>query len=200
MRVILASSSPRRRELLQGLIGEFDIIPPDVDESSLPGENPRAHAERISGLKAAATLAKAPPDAGGLLIIASDTIVTIDGNIIGKPADHADAVRTLALLSGRTHSVITAVTLVLRDGLVRTLTSSEETGVTFLPMGEDDIRGYLELVHYMDKAGSYAAQEHGDRIIERIDGSVTNVIGFPLRRFFVMLTSLGIINRLPLPF
>lgn len=197
MRVILASSSPRRREILTKLFGDIEIMSPDVDESPLPGEDPVRHAERVSGLKAMASLEETAHSGDEELIIASDTIVTMDGMIIGKPLDYSDAVRTITSLSGRTHSVITAITLVYRAVNPVMITSSEETGVTFKPMDENAIRAYLSLIKYSDKAGSYAAQEHGDRIIESIRGSFTNVIGFPLRRFFIMLNGLGIIERLP---
>lgn len=197
MRVILASSSPRRREIIARLFGEIEIMSPDVDESALPSEEPVRHAERVSALKAASSMREMMHSGGDELIIASDTIVTLDGRIIGKPADYQDAVRTITSLSGRTHSVITAITLVHRADSAVTVTSSEETGVTFKPMDESAIHAYLSLIEYSDKAGSYAAQEHGDRIIESISGSFTNVIGFPLRRFFIMLNGLGIIERLP---
>lgn len=197
MRVVLASSSPRRREMLTKLFGGIEVMSPDVDESALPGEEPRRHAERVSGLKAMASLEGVGHGNGELLLVASDTIVTLDGMIIGKPSDYRDAVRTITSLSGRTHSVITAITLVHRAETTGMLTSSEETGVTFRTMDGTAIRTYLDLIDYSDKAGSYAAQEHGELIIERIRGSFTNVIGFPLRRFFIMLNSLGIIDRLP---
>lgn len=183
--------------MLRELIGDFEVLAPDVDESSLEGEEPLRHAERISALKAGVSLEKVSPRGADSLIIASDTIVTIDGKIIGKPADYDDAVRTLTTLSGRTHSVITAVTLVHVNGEQRTITSSEETLVTFKKMDEGDIHSYLGMIHYADKAGSYAAQEHGEKIIEKVQGSFTNVIGFPLRRFFFMLSRLGVLDRLP---
>ncbi|RJP25450.1 MAG: septum formation protein Maf [Deltaproteobacteria bacterium] len=194
MRVILASSSPRRKMILGGVLNFFDIIVPDVDESSLPGENPRDHAERVSALKAAESLGKAGRN-GETLVIASDTIVTIGGKIIGKPADYEDAVRTIDMLNGKTHSVVTAVTIIHDNGMTRTATSSEETGVTFRKLDGEEIREYLSLVEYADKAGSYAAQEHGDKIIASIQGSMTNVIGFPLRKFFAMLVELDLAMR-----
>ena len=195
MRVILASSSPRRKELLKNIIPEFDIIIPDADERVLPGEEPGTHAERVSELKAWGTANKISAIDKEYLIIASDTIVTIDGIIIGKPSDFDDAVNILESLSGRTHYVISAITILLsREGL-QVFTSSEKTAVTFKNLNSDEIRAYLGRIEYLDKAGAYAAQEYGNLIIEKIEGSVTNVIGFPLRLFFALLAGQDLLDE-----
>jgi septum formation protein len=197
MRVILASSSPRRKEILKSLIASFDIIIPEADESALPGENPREHAERVSELKARGTEKKISHGDGESLIIASDTIVTIDGKIIGKPFDFDDAVRILENLGGRTHYVISAITILLPGEVGRAFTASEKSAVTFKNLNSRSIRDYLERIEYLDKAGAYAAQEHGDMIIKKIEGSRTNVIGFPLRLFFVLLAGHGLMDSIP---
>ena len=189
MRVILASSSPRREAILKTLISSFEIMVPAVDESALPGEDPRLHTERVSELKALSIEKKLSRLSDDFLIIASDTIVTIDGCIIGKPSDYDDAVRIISNLAGRTHFVISAIT-VLSDGSGRRIfTSSEKSAVTFKPLDRKRIHEYLGKIECLDKAGAYAAQEHGNLIIEKIEGSRTNVIGFPLRLFFSLLVA-----------
>ncbi|TAL37116.1 MAG: septum formation protein Maf [Spirochaetes bacterium] len=199
MRVILGSSSPRRRALLNELGIGFDTLSPDADETALPGETPRDYAVRVARAKAESALTI--PDTGRepALLIACDTIVTIDGVIIGKPADRGDALRILGMLAGKTHSVISAVALVRVNGLTELRTGAEESRITFKPLGREGLEAYLDSIHYMDKAGAYAAQEHGRHIIERIEGSVTNVIGFPLRLFFRMLAEMGVADALLSP-
>ncbi len=187
MKLILASSSPRRRELLGLITSSFEIIAPDIDEDTDHVETPRQYAERMAYLKASAVhieplSARREP----CLIISCDTIVTIDGRIIGKPLDFNDAFRTLRSLSGRTHRVITSLTLRIEDSSPEILTASETTGVTMKDLSDETITEYLSMIEYRDKAGSYALQEHGDMIIDSVRGSVSNVIGFPLRLFLQM--------------
>ncbi len=194
MRVILASTSPRRKTILESVIPSFEIIAPCVDESSFTWEKPHSHTERVSAMKAEYALSSSGRG-GEILVIASDTIVTYEGRIIGKPADYEDAVLTLTALSGKTHSVVTAVTIIHDKGMLKRATSSEETSVTFRKLDGEAIRKYLSLVEYADKAGSYAVQEYGEMIVASLRGSLTNVIGFPLRKFFAMLADLGLLNR-----
>ena len=198
MNILLGSSSPRRKSILAGLIDEFRVVHPSIDESPLAGESPEGFATRIAEEKC-----RAIPDscAGGdfpLLIITADTIVTIDGHVMGKPDDFDHAVSMISKLSGRTHQVITAVTLLAaerQEGPHRTLTRHETTGVTFKKLDRDGIVNYLNTIEFRDKAGSYAFQEQGGLIVDGYQGSASNIIGFPLRLFFSMLGELGILDR-----
>ncbi|MCX7679798.1 MAG: Maf family protein [Spirochaetes bacterium] len=191
MRVVLASKSPRRKELLKGIIENFEIIAPNIDETPFPSENPVFYAERLSTLKAFA-VANFTKEMNTCLIIASDTIVTVDDIILGKPVDYADACRMLSLLSGKTHNVYTAITLMVHNETNTILTETEMTRVTFKQLKLSDIHRYLGKIEWHDKAGSYAVQNESEMIIDRVDGSLTNVIGFPLRRFFSMVETLAL--------
>lgn len=196
MKIILGSSSPRRKDILGKIFESFEIITPETDEGILEHEAPDNYARRISRGKAHAIQSALPERDAPCLIITSDTIVTIDGKIIGKPANFNDAVGILTSLSGRTHEVISAITLLARDGATsRERTQTETSRITFKPLLESDITGYLGKIEYIDKAGAYAAQEWGEIIIESIAGSRTNVIGFPLRLFFKMCAEMNLLNR-----
>ena len=185
MRVILASQSPRRRELLT-LVGiTHEVAPADIDESVLPGERPAPHAERLARAKAE-TLAARHPEA---LVVAADTIVVVDGHILGKPADVADARRTLRLLSGRDHVVFTAVA-VARGGEVASEVA--EVTVAFRALGDDEIAAYVATGEPMDKAGSYGIQGYGATIVERIDGDYFAVMGLSLVRVVRLMARLGV--------
>jgi septum formation protein len=185
VRVVLASQSPRRRELL-ALVGIAHVVmPADVDESALPGERPAPHAERLARAKAG-TLAAREPDA---LVIAADTIVVIDGVILGKPRDEADARRTLRTLSGRDHVVFTAVA-VARGGLVES--EVEEVTVSFRALTDAEIDAYVATGEPMDKAGSYGIQGYGATIVERIDGDYFAVMGLSLVRLVRLLRRVGV--------
>ena len=181
--VVLASQSPRRRELL-ALIGiRHEVRPADIDETYLTGELPRAHAERLARGKAEAIAA---PNA---VTIGSDTIVVVDGHVLGKPRDEADAARMLRQLSGRSHVVITAVAARWRG---RLLSAVEEVGVTFRALSDEDIRAYIATGEPMDKAGAYGIQGFGATIVERVDGDYFAVMGLPLNRLTRLLESLGL--------
>jgi septum formation protein len=195
MKIILGSSSPRRKTILQNLIDEFEIINPDVKEAALDGETPIRFSERISKEKAGSILKNNSKNSGSL-IISCDTIVTIDNRIIGKPINFQDAVNILKILSGKTHEVISSITLVYSNGSKsKNITDSEVSRITFKSIIDEEIIKYLKKIDYMDKAGAYAIQEYGSSLIESIDGSVTNVIGFPVRLFFRMLTKLNLIKE-----
>lgn len=200
MRVILGSSSPRRKGLLGTVIEDFEVIVPMADEVPLPGEDPEEFARRASREKMDSICAMHRGKANPQLIITSDTIVSIDGLILGKPANRDDAVQKIRLLNGRTHRVITGMTLHYLDSKKpmenRIATGCETTGVTFRRLSDGEIGEYLSKIDYMDKAGAYAAQEFGELIIEKTRGSITNVIGFPLRLFFTLVMELGLENRL----
>ncbi len=172
---------------------------PSIDEVPLPGETPEIFATRIAGEKCRAILGSCAASDYPLLIITADTIVTIDGHVIGKPDDFEHAVRMISTLNGRTHQVITGLTLLAAEGPEgprRMLTRHETTGVTFKKLDRDGIVSYLTTIDYRDKAGSYAFQEQGELIVKEFQGSATNIIGFPLRLFFSMLSEMGILGRI----
>ncbi len=184
-RVILASQSPRRRELLT-LIGiPHDVSPADVDESVQAEEAPLPHCERLARAKAEA-LAVVHPDA---VIIGSDTIVVIDGDILGKPRDTLEAVAMLRRLRGRTHTVFTAVAVCYRG---RTLSGVESVSVTFRDMDDARVAAYVATGEPMDKAGAYGIQGFGATNIERIDGDYFAVMGLPLGRMVGLFTDHGL--------
>jgi len=185
LEVILASQSPRRRDLLD-LIGITHVVrPADIDESVLPDEAPIPHCERLARSKAA-TLAVRSPDA---VVIAADTIVVLDGEILGKPADVGEARATLARLSGRTHTVHTAMAVALGG---ETVSAVESVQVTFRPLTADEIAAYVATGEPMDKAGAYGIQGFGATIVERIDGDYFSVMGLGLRRLVALLAELGL--------
>ncbi|HOP63502.1 MAG TPA: nucleoside triphosphate pyrophosphatase [Spirochaetota bacterium] len=187
MKFILASGSPRRREILESFFSEIEILPPHIDETVIPGENPADYTLRIVNEKMDSVLAGGRGDA---LYLSADTIVTIDGIILGKPASRDEAFSMLSLLAGREHSVITGLCLVYFSGGVISRESVYDiSDVRFKELDADGINSYLDLINYRDKAGSYAAQEHGEIVVDSISGSVTNVIGLPLRLFFRMMGS-----------
>jgi len=182
--VVLASQSPRRRDLLT-LVGiAHEVRPANIDESYLAGEAPRAHAERLARGKAAAISA---PDA---VTIGSDTIVVIDGEVLGKPRDETDAARMLSRLSGRSHTVVTAVAA---SWAGRMLSDVEEVAVTFRSLSAADIAAYIATREPMDKAGAYGIQGFGATIVERVDGDYFAVMGLPLNRLARLLESLGLV-------
>ena len=185
-RVVLASQSPRRRELLS-LIGiAHEVRPANIDESYLPGEVPAGHAERLARSKAETIAA---PDA---VTIGSDTIVVVDGDVLGKPRDAADAMRMLRRLSGRSHIVITGVAARWRG---RTLSAAEEVVVTFRRLSDEDIRAYIATGEPMDKAGAYGIQGFGATIVERVEGDYFAVMGLPLNRLTQLLAELGLVYQ-----
>ncbi|MBA2688701.1 MAG: septum formation inhibitor Maf [Gemmatimonadaceae bacterium] len=185
MQVILASSSPRRRELLT-LIGiPHEVRPADINETLLAGELPVPHAERLARAKAL-TIAERNPSA---VVIGSDTIVVIDEQILGKPADEGDALRMLRMLSGREHTVFTAVAVALGGEIVSAV---ERVHVTFRELSDSDIADYIATREPMDKAGSYGIQGFGATIIEKVDGDFFAVMGLSLVRLVELMQQLGI--------
>ena len=185
-RIILASQSPRRRQLLS-LIGiPHEVEPADVDESVRPGESAGPYAERLAREKALA-IARAHPAA---VTIGADTTVVVDGDILGKPDDAADARRMLRRLSGRSHVVMTAVA-VARGGRVRS--GVEEVGVTFRALDDREIDAYIATGEPMDKAGSYGIQGYGATIVERIEGDFFAVMGLAIVRLVGLLREAGVL-------
>ena len=188
LRVILASQSPRRRDLLTLIGVPHEVRPADIDETVLPGERPAPHAERLARGKALA-IASAEPDA---LTIGSDTIVVVDGDILGKPADRDEARRMLRRLSGREHVVFTAVAVA--DG-GRVASGVEEVTVRFRALGDDEIDAYVATGEPMDKAGAYGIQGYGATIVQGIDGDYFAVMGLALGRMVRLMAELGIEYR-----
>ena len=186
MDIVLASQSPRRRELLERLGLPFRVIVPDIDEHMDRPLPPAELVAAISGEKARAAQALAGPDA---IVIAADTVVALEGAVLGKPAGGADAARMLAALAGRTHFVYTGLT-VLRGKTARTV--SEETAVTFRPLTEGEIAAYVATGEPLDKAGAYGIQGYGALLVEGIRGDYYNVMGLPVCRLGLLLKELGV--------
>ena len=187
-RVVLASGSPRRHQLLN-LIGiSHEVNPANIDETMRPREAPRRHAERLAREKAA-TIAVRDPD---LITIGADTVVVINRKVLGKPVDTDDAARMLAMLSGREHTVITAVA-VARGRKLRS--AIEEVRVKFRRLRDDEIDAYIATGEPMDKAGAYGIQGFGATIVERIDGDYFAVMGLPLVRLVGLMRDVGVRYR-----
>lgn len=187
-RVVLASGSPRRHELLN-LIGiAHEVRPANIDETMRPRETPRRHAERLAREKASA-VAKRDPD---LITIGADTIVVVNRKVLGKPRDTDDAARMLRLLSGREHMVTTAVA-VSRGKKLRS--AVEEVRVRFRRLREDEIEAYIATGEPMDKAGAYGIQGFGATIVERIEGDYFSVMGLPVVRLVGLLRDVGVRYR-----
>lgn len=192
VRIILASQSPRRRELLT-LIGiPHEVRPADIDETPLPDELPVPHAERLARAKAHALAEREP----GAVVIAADTIVVIDGDILGKPRDADDARAMLARLSGRRHTVYTAVAVARGT---QTESAVEAVEVTFRQLTAAEIADYVATGEPMDKAGAYGIQGYGATIVERVDGDYFSVMGLGLRRLVELLARVGLTYRFQRP-
>jgi septum formation protein len=184
--IVLASASPRRRELLR-LVGiPHEVRPARIDETPLDDEEPAAHAERLAREKAMAVAREVPPEA---LVIGADTIVVVEGTILGKPGDAGDAARMLRMLSGRTHTVFTAVAAA-RGGRVEA--EVERVVVTFRTLDDRDIARYIATAEPMDKAGAYGIQGFGATIVERIEGDYFAVMGLALVRVVRLMARLGV--------
>ena len=188
MKFILASSSPRRRELLLRLQTPFDIVLHDVDESIIPPDgSPETYCTALAELKANDISQHYPNN----LVIGSDTIVVLDNNIMGKPEDKTMAQNMLEKLSGKTHHVYTGVCLKWADKNIHHL-FAEITMVTFRELSEADINHYIESCPPYDKAGSYGIQDWSAVFVKEIKGCYDNVVGFPISRFYEELKKLGI--------
>ncbi len=176
--MILASQSPRRIELMREAGFDIRVIPADIDETALPGEGPFDLVERLARAKAAAVAGEHAE--AGEPVVAADTIVTLDGGLLGKPADKADAHRMLRALSGKTHQVATGVCIAC-DG--RSESFVDITDVTFYELSNAEIDAYVASGEPMDKAGAYGIQgQHGRMLVEKIDGDFYNVVGLPIAK------------------
>jgi septum formation protein len=207
--LILASASPRRRELLAQAGYTFEVRPAHIPEDPLPGEDPIVYVTRLAREKAEAVFREMRAVNRGLSlsgaslsgasfqnkcldgqsVLGADTTVTLDSAILGKPADAEDAARMLRLLSGRTHRVITGVALVTAQG---TEVAAEVTAVRFLTLSDEEIRAYVATGEPMDKAGAYGIQGRAARWIPRIEGCYFNVVGLPLALVSSLLESAGL--------
>jgi len=185
-KLVLASASPRRQELLEMLGIDLIIEPSGIDESHRPGESAREHALRLSLEKARDISVKYP----GLWVLGADTIVVVDGQVLGKPEGKQDAREMLIKLSGREHVVITAFALVFRQTGVE-YSQAVESRVTFNHLDEDELQWYLGTGEPYDKAGAYAVQGKAAAFIKEICGSHTNVIGLPLSEVVEALRKTG---------
>jgi septum formation protein len=189
-RLILASASPRRRDLLAALGVAFEVRPVEVDESPRDGEPPEALVRRLAGAKAAAIGGDGREGAAGAVVLAADTLVVLAGRVLGKPVDEAEARSMLAELQDREHEVLTGVA-------VRDLASGEErlevarTRVRLGPLDAERIDWYVRTGEPMDKAGAYAIQGLGALLVDSIDGNYTNVVGLPLPTVRMLLADLG---------
>ncbi len=189
--IILASNSPRRKELLERAGYTFTVMPSDCDEST-DIRFPKDMVMELAGRKAENVYKKVCADRAGteaeaqpFIVIGSDTVVALNGRILGKPVDYDDAYNTLNSLSGQTHNVYTGVSIMYYDGeKCRTKTFYENTEVTFYPMTHEEITGYLATGDPFDKAGSYGIQTQGGLFVKEIRGSYDNVVGLPLSRLY----------------
>ncbi len=180
MTLVLASSSPRRQELLRHAGIAFEVEAADLSEVQIEGEAPLAFAQRMAREKARAVFARRPQDA----VLGADTIVVVEGEVLGKPRDPADAARMLRALSARSHEVTTAVCL-LAPGIEET--AAETTLVTMSAISEEEILSYVAGGEPLDKAGAYAVQGGASRWVRRIEGCYFNVVGLPVPRVYEML-------------
>jgi septum formation protein len=187
-RLILASASPRRQELLRGAGIPFAVQPAEIDETPRKGEAPELYARRVAGEKAEAVAGKRPEE----VVLAADTIVIVDDEILGKPRDQRDAARMLQSLSGREHQVLTAVALVVPGRGMETKCST--TRVHFRKLKEEEIQEYIASGEPMDKAGAYAIQGGAASWVTRLDGDYSNVVGLPLMLVAEMLRYCGFLQ------
>jgi septum formation protein len=187
--LVLASASPRRRELLASRGLRFEVLPADVEETARAGEPARALVERLAVEKALAVRARLPA-LPRRFVLGSDTVVVLDGEILGKPRDAAHALELLSRLAGRTHTVWTGVAVATTgDGAPRVC--SVASGVTLRAAGEQELRAYVASGEPLDKAGAYALQGEGRRLVSRVEGSESNVIGLPLDEALALLAEAG---------
>lgn len=187
MKLILASSSERRAQILHDAGLSFSVVSSAIDETPYPGETPQQLVQRLADAKADLVAARA---VGPSIIIAADTVVVLDGQVLGKPRSTDDARRMLQLFSGRTHSVVTGVSLVRLPEIERRQ-FVETTLVHFAPLSRDEISRYLATEEPYDKAGAYAIQGRAGRYIPRIEGCYFNIVGLPLAHTLAVLHELG---------
>ena len=187
MKLVLASSSPRRAEVLANAGFAFEAHATGVDESRHAGELAEAYVCRLAEAKARAVAGRISPPA---IVIAADTVVVLNGEVLGKPASIEDAVKMLLRLAGRTHQVLTGLAVLkLPEGAARV--EIEATQVTFAPLDETEIEAYVASGEPLDKAGAYAIQGRGGRYVAQVEGCSFNVVGLPLARLYRILRTMG---------
>lgn len=184
-KIVLASASPRRRDLLSTLLFEFEVRPSAIVEEPFPGGDPEEHVRTIAQAKTR----EVARTSGDALVIGADTVVVVDTEVLGKPGGPEEARGMLSRLSGRWHCVLTG--LCLMSGLERAVVSCESTRVKFALITPSEIEWYIQTGEPLDKAGAYAIQGHGGLFIERIEGDYFNVVGLPLRLLYCMAEKLG---------
>jgi len=194
--LVLASASPRRRELLEQLGLVLEVTPANVDESPLPEERPANYVRRVAAAKCDAVANNRPGDRPPLPVLAADTIVIVDDQILGQPTDDADARRMLQLLAGRRHEVTTAYRISFGG---RTLERAVTTMVAFRPLRPAEIDAYVASGEWRGKAGGYAVQGRAGAFVPELRGSHTNVIGLPVAEVLADLQALEALPRYPLP-
>jgi len=190
MRLILASGSPRRTQILRDAGMRFDVMRTNVTERRKPGETARIMTRRLARSKAQAIVKKLGNKSRQAIVIGADTIVEANGELLGKPESRAQARKMLTKLSGRTHRVITSVAAIRLPDRAEVI-ETESTRVRFAPITPQEIAEYVATGEPLDKAGAYAVQGIGGRFIKQIDGCYFNVVGLPLARVYHMLTTLG---------
>jgi len=193
--LVLASASPRRRELLTQAGFDFEVYPAHIPEAPTPGEEPIAYATRLAREKAQTVfhqLSTDPEKRADLTVLGADTVVALDDHLLGKPEDAADAARMLRLLSGRTHRVVTGIAVVTAENAE---SAAEVTLVSFNTLSSEEIDAYIASGEPMDKAGAYAIQGRAARWIPRIEGCYFNVVGLPIARVAALLESAALPTR-----
>ena len=195
--IVLGSASPRRREILSSLGLGYRVVPGDADEARAKGESPHRYLERVVQAKLESVAARVGEGEARAILVA-DTIVVVDGDILGKPADSADARRLLGRIVGRAHIVYTRYALSVAPDLASPrVTRTVETAVTMRDATDAELDRYVETGEGLDKAGAYAAQGIGTFLIERIDGSYSNVVGLPACELVQDLLATGVIDVFP---
>ncbi len=184
--VVLASASPRRLGLLKNIGVDPEVRPADLDETPRPGESPARYVERLAVAKAVAVARD------GEVVIAADTTVSINGQIIGKPASRAEALDILCTLSGQTHTVFTGLAVLSPSGTTSAIVTSE---VTFIQASDDLLAWYADTDEPYDKAGGYGLQGAGSMLVAGVQGSVTNVVGLPLAQLHELMSGVALTHR-----
>ncbi len=193
-KIVLASASPRRQRMFNDFEIEHTLFTASIDETPLPAEQAHVFVKRVAGEKALAAATAYKLNNSRPFVVAADTVVVLDGNIMGKPVDTQDAQRMLRSLSGKTHSVLTGWAAGrLEDNFILEVC---ETKVTFYPLDVETIKNYVETKEPMDKAGAYGIQEKGSFLIEKIEGSYLNVVGLPMEQVLRALKKLGAIDTI----
>jgi len=194
MKIFLGSSSPRRYSILKDFFNRIDVLIPEVDESPFKDETPEKYCLRIAKDKSDYLL-PALSDKKEFLLITSDTTVACKNKIFGKPLDFEEALKMLKIFNSNKHSVYSAISIVYKNNSsLLSFVDVEKTDVLFKDNSDEILTQYLNSIKFIDKAGGYAVQENGNVIIDFVDGSISNVVGFPLRLFFRMLSRKNLLN------